>query len=133
MKPFFLTTGRSEKQGGFSLVETALSIGLLSFGVLSLAPLLELGLKSARMARDDRESAQIAQMLVEEVKQGTLTSGMLYLDSEGNTCDANQAAYLIQAGSSSVTPTLTRETLQVTPRGAPDRVRTYVVVIPAAP
>ena len=117
-------------------MEATFSIGLLSFGFLTLAPLLALGLKTSRGARDDRGTAQIAQTLIEEARQGTLASGMAYLDFEGAACGSTQAAYTAQ--STSVTPyegtaSLTKMTLRVTPLGAPDRVRTYAVVFQTPP
>jgi uncharacterized protein (TIGR02598 family) len=124
---------------GFSLAEASLSIGLLSFGFLSLAPLLALGLKSARQARDNRATAQIAQTLVEEARQGTLPSGAIPLDFQGQTCDPALAIYTAQATSVLVTAgpggaaNLTRLTLRIAPLGAPDRVRIYAVVFSAKP
>jgi len=116
-------------------VEATLSLGLLSFGFLSLASLLAFGLKTARLARDDRTTVQIAQTLIEEAKQGTLASGTAYLDVEGNVCGSAQAVYTARATLSPVTgsASLTRLTLQVTPLGAPDRVRIYAVVFSAQP
>jgi len=131
MNPF-LNRSRRRKRGGFSLVEATLSIGILSFGILSLEPLLAVGLKTARFARDDRDSAQIAQMLVEEARQGTLAPGTTYFNLEGAVCPASQAAYSAVATSFSVAgnAALTQTTLRLTPLGAPDRVRTYAVVFP---
>ena len=115
-------------------MEATFSIGLMSFGFLALAPLLALGLKTARLARDDRATAQIAQTLIEEAKQGTLASGTVYLDFEGAACGSAQAVYTVR--STSVTPylgnaSLTQMTLRVTPLGAPDRARIYAVVFQA--
>jgi len=135
MKLFRFNCGRGHRRGGFSLVEATFSIGLLSFGFLTLAPLLALGLKTARLARDDRATAQVAQTLIEEAKQGTLASGTVYLDIQGTVLNSSQAA-AYTAQSTSVTPyqgnaSLTQMTLRVTPLGAPDRVRTYAVVYQA--
>ena len=130
MKPFFSNGGRRQR-GGFSLVEATFSIGLMSFGFLSLAPLLGLGLKTARLARDDRATAHIAQTLIEEAKQGTLASGTAYLDLQGNACGSTLAVYTAQAAFLPVTgsASLTRLTLRITPVGAPERVRIYAVVV----
>ena len=138
MKPFrsrFKKTGRE----GFSLAESAISIGFVSFGFLSLIPLLSLGLKTARQAHDYHATSQIAQTLIEEAKQGTLASSTAYLDNQGNSCDAASAIYTAQSTSAAVTAGpggasgLTRLTLRVAPVGAPGRARTYVVVFPASP
>jgi uncharacterized protein (TIGR02598 family) len=137
MKLFRFQSAQRRKRGGFSLVEATFSIGLMSFGFLTLAPLLALGMKTARMARDDRATAQIAQTLIEEARQGTLPSGTVYLDIQGTPLNSAQAA-AYAAQSTAVTPyqgnaALTQMTLQVTPLGAPDRMRTYAVVFQAAP
>jgi len=134
MNSFRIRRGEKKQRGGFSLVEATFSIGLMSFGFLTLAPLLALGMKTARLARDDRAAAHIAQTLVEEAKQGTLATGTAYLDFEGAGCSSAQAAYTVQ--STSVTPylnnaSLTQTTFRVTPLGAPDRVRIYAVVFQA--
>ncbi len=114
-------------------MEATFSIGLMSCGFLTLVPLLALGMKTARLARDDRASAQIAQTLTQEAAQGTLASGTVYLDFDGAPCGSSQAAYSAQ--SASVTPylgnaSLTETTLRLTPLGAPDRARIYAVVFP---
>jgi len=137
MKSFRIGSGEKRQRGGFSLVEATFSIGLLSFGFLTLAPLLALGLKTARLTRDDRATAQIAQTLIEDARQGTLAPGTVYLDIQGTALTSSatnstpMAAYTAQ--STSVTPyqgsaSLTQMTLRVTPLGAPDRARTYAVV-----
>ena len=136
MNSFRIGSGEKKQRGGFSLVEATFSIGLLSFGFLTLAPLLALGLKTARLARDDRTSAQIAQTLIADAEQGTLAPGTAYLDFEGAACGSTQAAYTSQ--STSVTPylgnaSLTQMTLRVTPLGAPDRARIYGVVFQTPP
>ena len=129
MKPFSFTSGRSKKRGGFSLVEVTLSLGLLSFGFLAMAPLLAVGIKSARLARDDRASSQIAQTLIEEAKQGTLSGGPIYMDDQGNACGYAQASFSATT-STLMAPFLSHVTIQVTPVGAPNRARTYAVVLP---
>lgn len=131
MKPFFPRFSRSGRNG-FSLVETALSLGILSFGFLALISMMALGLKTARQIRDNRASAQIAQTLIEEARQGTLASGTLYLDLQGSGCSPAQAAYTAQSTLRPITAFLTRLTLRVTPLGAPDRARIYAVVYPAS-
>jgi len=135
MNSFRICSGEKKRRGGFSLAEATFSIGLLSFGFLALAPLLGMGLKTARLARDDRATAQIAQTLTEEARQGTLAAGTVYLDIQGSVLTSAQAA-AYSAKSTSVTPylgnaSLTQMRLQITPLGAPDRMRTYVVVYQA--
>ncbi len=135
MKPFCCHRGPQHKRGGFSLVEATFSLGLMSCGFLTLAPLLVVGMKTARLARDDQATAQIAQTLIEDAKQGTLPSGTVYLDIQGTlVTSAPTAAYSVQSVSVtpySGSPALTQMTLRVTPLGAPARMRTYAVVFPA--
>ena len=133
MNPFLLRNKKCKTRDGFSLVEATLSLGLLSFGLLTFAPLLALGLDTARSAHTSRDSTQIAQSLIEEAKQGTLPTGTAYLDFQGNPVNQTEAAYTAQSAFSSLpgNTTLTRLTLRVTPVGAPARARTYAVVIPA--
>ena len=59
MKQFRFKLGRQRRRG-FSLVEGVLSLAIISFGFLALAPLLVLGLGSAHLARENRATAQIA-------------------------------------------------------------------------
>ena len=133
MNSFRIYSGVKKQRGGFSLVEATFTIGLMSFGFLALAPLLALGLKTARLARNDRATAPIAQTLVEEARQGTLAPGTVYLDFEGAPCNSAQAAYTAQSTSQTVagSASLTQLTLRVTPLGAPDRARIYAVVFQA--
>ncbi len=115
-------------------MEATLSLGILSVGFLTLAPLLVLGMKTVRLAQDNRDTAQIAQTMIEEARQGTLSAGTAYLDFQGNPVGSSQqAAYAAQSTYQSVSgsTTLTRLTLQITPVGAPDRARTYAVVVSA--
>lgn len=116
------------------MVEATLSLGIMSFGFLALLPLLALGTKTARQARDNRATTQIAETLIEEAKQGTLSSGTTYLDAQDNPCSRVQAIYTVQTTFQAVTgagiASPTRLTLRVTPMGAPDRARIYAVVLP---
>jgi uncharacterized protein (TIGR02598 family) len=136
MKLFVFHFGGKRRRGGFSLVEATFSLGLMSFGFLAMAPLLSVGLKTARLARDDRATAQIAQTLIEEARQGTLASGTVYLDIQGAPLNsASTAAYSAQSTSQPVagSNSLTQMTLQITPVGAPDRTRIYAVVFQTPP
>lgn len=140
MKLCLFHQGSKQRRGGFSLVEATFSIGLMSFGFLTMAPLLGLGLKTARLARDDRATAQIAQTLIEEAEQGTLPSGTVYLDIQGTPLNSannssSTAVYTVQSKSVPVAGSngLTQMTLQIIPSGAPDRMRTYAVVFQTPP
>jgi uncharacterized protein (TIGR02598 family) len=144
MKPNRTTFLQPGRRRGFSLVEAVFSIGVMSFGFLSLAPLLALGLTSARDARENRATALIATTLIEEARQGTLVPGGLYLDSAGNACGSSTgAAFAAQStlvgiapgagGLTSSSATLTRLTLRVAPLDGPGSARTYVDVFPTPP
>jgi type II secretory pathway pseudopilin PulG len=128
-----------KRRCGFSLVEGVLSLGVLSFGFLALAPLLVLGLANASTARENRATAQIAATLIEEAKQGTLPSAAIYLDSASQPCLFNAAAYVAQptiqpiTASAGGTSPLDRLTLRVTPLGRPGAARTYADVFPTPP
>jgi uncharacterized protein (TIGR02598 family) len=115
---------------GFSLVEAAFSLGVLSFGFLSLAPLVGLGLTSARQARDGQLAAQIATTLAEQAREGTLTSGSGYCDNQGAVCSSANACYQTQTTETTLTGNCTRLTIQVTPIGNPNRPQDYAVVLP---
>ena len=129
MKLFRFIPGRKNRQG-FSLVEAALSVGILSFGFLGLVPLLGLGLTATRQARDNHTSAQIAENFIDQAQQGTLTNGASYVDDQGNTCASSVACYHIQTATTTVSGNLTRLTVQVTPVSAPTRSQFYAVVLP---
>jgi Tfp pilus assembly protein PilV len=137
MKRFSSLIHQRRSCRGFSLVESVLSLGIMSFGFLALAPLLALGLKSAQVAREDRMTAQIAETMIEEAKQGTLVAPTAYFDAESNPCASAQAAYVVQGsmapfsaeGVSGSVP-LTQLTLRVSPRALPHTVRIYADVFP---
>jgi type II secretory pathway pseudopilin PulG len=139
MKLFRRYPEKKQRRDGFSLVESTFSIGLFSFGLLSLIPLLALGLKSARQARDDRAAAQIARTLMYKAEQGTLalTSGSVSIpfDDQGDVITSPQLAVYVATYSPQpigLTP-LTQITMKIVPHGAPDRPRIYAVVIPTPP
>ena len=137
MKQFRFKIGR-QRRHGFSLVEGVLSLGVVSFGFLALAPLLVLGLGSAHLARENRATAQIAATLIEEAKQGTLATGPIYFDSTPQPCGLSQATYAVQPLEQSTavaggTGPLIRLTLRVMPIGMPGAARTYADVFPTPP
>ncbi len=140
MKFYNFNRYQNRLKGGFSLVEATFSIGVLSFGFLSLIPLLALGTKTARLAHDNRATVQIAENLIEEARQGTLSPGTLHLDAQGNPCPVAQTIYTVQAvlkpisdspmtGTETASPTWL--TLRITPTGSPDHPRIYAVIFSA--
>lgn len=133
MKSFCIHSGNKSKSGGFSLTEVTFSIGVISFGFLSLTPLLVLGLKEARLARNERVSSQIAQGLIEQARQGTPAAGTVYLDEQGSVLPSALAAAFTAQSSSQAEASgaaLTQFTLRITPSGMPDHIRVYAVVYP---
>jgi type II secretory pathway pseudopilin PulG len=124
MKQNRFKLGRQRRRG-FSLVEGVLSLGITSFSVLALAPLLVLGLGSAHLARENRAMTEIAANLIEQAKQGTLGSGPVYFDSTTEPCALDQAVYAVQPTEQPVAAA------RVTPVGRPGGARTYADVFPA--
>ena len=141
MKTFFpLTPQRRSCRRGFTLVEAVLAVGIMSFGFLALAPLLAVGVSGARHARENRATAQIAATMIEQAKQGAITSsGTFYFDSGGNPTTTTGVAYRVQesisscaANSASGGP-LNRLVLQVVPVDSAGAVRNYADVYVPAP
>jgi hypothetical protein len=98
--------------------------------MLSLGPLVGLGLTSARQARDNQLTAQIAQTLTEQAREGTLTSGSGYCDDQGAVCTSTGAYYQTQTTETMLAGNCTRVTIQITPIGNPNRLQEYAVVLP---
>jgi len=132
MKLFRFHRGGCRARGGFNLVEATLTIGIMSFSFLTLAPLLGLGMKTARFAGDDRGSALLARTLVQEARQGTLGIVPQYFNDQGAACTPLEAAFMVQPVTQAIGNSASQLTLRVTPLGAPDRARVYAVVLPAS-
>lgn len=60
---------RSRNHAGFSLIECALSLGVVSFGFVALIGLIPVGLNTFHSAIDATVSSQISQGLLTEVRQ----------------------------------------------------------------
>jgi uncharacterized protein (TIGR02598 family) len=130
MKGIRFHRGRCSARGGFNLVEVCFTVGVVSMALLTLAPLMGLGLRTSASARDDRTSAQIARTLTEEARQGTLGTGPAYLDNQGEACAPLNAAYIAQPVTQAAGTSASQLALRVTPVGAPGRARVYAVVLP---
>ena len=130
MKRIRFHRGSRSARGGFNLVEVCFTIGVLSLAIVTLGPLMGVGLKTSRGARDDRASAQIALTLAEEAKQGTLGTGPVYLDDQGAACSPLNAAFIAQPITQSAGNSASQLALRVTPAGAPAHARFYAVVLP---
>jgi uncharacterized protein (TIGR02598 family) len=57
------------KRGGFSLVEIALAIGVLSFGMLATVGLLPVGMSTFHQAIDSSIGSQVLQRVVNDARQ----------------------------------------------------------------
>ena len=85
--------GRRKRPGGFTLIETALALGIVAFALVPIVGLLPIGLSLSRSASDLTISAQIAQRLKGMIAQSnfsdisapgsTLTANYFYFDGEG--------------------------------------------------
>jgi hypothetical protein len=126
----FRRDGRSAR-GGFNLVETCFTLGVVSFAFVTLAPMTGFGLRASAWAREDRLSAQIARTLTEEERQGTLGTSPVYLDAQGAASTPLNAAYIAQPVTQAAGTSASQLALRVTPVGAPGRARIYAVVLPA--
>jgi Tfp pilus assembly protein PilV len=126
----FFRLARIRRSQGFSLVEAAFSLGVLSFGFLSLTPLVGLGLTSSRQARNGQLTAQIAMNFAEQAREGMLTAGSGYCDNQGAACASTTACYRTQTTETTLAGNCTRLTIQVMPIGNPTRAQDYAVVLP---
>lgn len=86
--------------GGFSLTEVLLALGIVAFAFIPVLGLLPVGLDASRQAIDATIEAQIVQQLSNEVLQtdfsnlSQLASAPLnYYDNQGNKTTADKAYY----------------------------------------
>ena len=113
-------------------MEVSFTIGVLSLAIVTLGPLLGMGLRTSSSARDDRMSEQIARTFAEEAKQGTLGTATMYLDYRAVACSPLSAAFVVRPVTQSAGSVGTQLALRVTPVGDPGRARVYAVVLPVA-
>ncbi len=62
------------RRGGFSLVETVVAIGLVSFSVLATIGLLSIGSDTAKRAKDESTAARLAENEFERLRSLSSTS-----------------------------------------------------------
>lgn len=80
----------SRRQGGFSLVEVILSIGIVAFAFVAILGLLPAGLSTFRQAVDNSLGSQIVQRMVNEAQQTDFPTliftpkTLRYFDDQGN-------------------------------------------------
>ena len=101
------------KRAGFTLVETALALGIVAFALVPLIGLLPIGMQASRHASDLTIASQIAQRLSGMVAQdnfsdfsalvnGTsnLEGNLYYFDSEGQPITTNSQGQTLAANAS---------------------------------
>lgn len=115
-------------RSGHSLVEVTLALGIISSGLLTLIPLMTIGMEQTRQAQDNRMAAQIAQSFVEEARQGVLNAGTYYLDNQGESCSNAQAVYRVVAKNSVTSSGAMLLNLQIIPVGSPQSALSYAAL-----
>ncbi len=82
---------------GFSLVEVAVAMAIMGFGLLSIVGLVPMGLTNFRQAMNNTVESQIVQGITSELQLTSfknLAAGTNYYDAEGNlTKVTSQAVY----------------------------------------
>ncbi|HEY8967363.1 MAG TPA: Verru_Chthon cassette protein B [Candidatus Methylacidiphilales bacterium] len=79
------------RRGGFSLVEVALALGIVSFAMVSLLALIPVGLGSFQKAMSLTVEAQIVQAITADLgvqKYSTLSSAQYFYDVQGTPVTA---------------------------------------------
>jgi uncharacterized protein (TIGR02598 family) len=105
-----LFAGSSKNKAGFSLVEIALAIGIVAFGIVAVFGLLPLGMNIFRQSTDTTVGSQIFQQIVSEAQEtdfdqlikdktnspisagGTGVKTIRYFDNQGNELKAAAGA-----------------------------------------
>jgi uncharacterized protein (TIGR02598 family) len=123
MAPPLYSSSR-DTHGGFSLVEVALSLGIICIAVIPLMGLLTVGFDSAMESTGEVRASIIAQKIMTEVGMSSysqLQSRTYFLDSFCNEVDEAESVFtatlVVQKGPSSnllVSPSLARITIDIT-------------------
>jgi uncharacterized protein (TIGR02598 family) len=96
-------------RSGFTLVEVVLALGIASFVIISLVPLLLVSLSSAQKSIDFTRRSQVIQQVASELTQSqfatTTTSATWYFDAEG--IETNEAAAFFTVKSQYITVGIT--------------------------
>ena len=85
---------------GFTLIETAISLAITGFALVSIMGMLPVGLTNFRLARQETFYAEMIQALQGQVETASFvglnngyTPPTLYFDGEGNPCSQAGAVY----------------------------------------
>jgi uncharacterized protein (TIGR02598 family) len=87
---------KSKSRNGFSLVEVTLSLGLVSFALVTMLGLLPTGLSTLRASMNQTVEAQILQSIASRAVISSftnVTANTLYFDDEGLPVDSQGAYY----------------------------------------
>jgi len=92
----------------FTLIETTLAIGIVSFAFVAIMGLMPIGLMAFRRAMDASTSSRIVQQVVADFQQGTNTLSpqpILYFDDQGDrqTVANGQVTYYVNTAVQSPT------------------------------
>lgn len=91
----FVPTALLRKSGGFSLVEVAMAMAIVSFTLVSILGLLPMGLSNFRQAMNTTVESQIVQGLTSELRLTSfqnLANGTTYYDADGNALTSSVGA-----------------------------------------
>ncbi|HSI84972.1 MAG: Verru_Chthon cassette protein B [Candidatus Methylacidiphilales bacterium] len=93
--------GRRAGRGGFSLAEVIISLGVVSFGMLSILGMLPVGLSMFNKARSNTVEAQIVQGISNEIlltdfgHLAAMADQTFYFDNEGKSLPGTDVAQKI--------------------------------------
>jgi uncharacterized protein (TIGR02598 family) len=96
-RPDFRSPRRRSARGGFSLIETALALGVVGFALISLLGMLPTGLQTFRKAMDFTLQTEMTQVLIGKANQmsfsslSQLAAQPYYFDDNGNLVTADDA------------------------------------------
>jgi uncharacterized protein (TIGR02598 family) len=82
----------ARKRGAFTLVETTMALGILSFSLLTTMALIPIGMNTFRESMDRSVSSYIVQQITSDVRQSALTAGsgsIRRFDDQGNEVQAD--------------------------------------------
>lgn len=128
----------------FSLVESVLALGVVSFVLVSILGLIPAGLKTYRSAMNFSIEANIARQISAEILQADArasNSQMRYFDDQGIETGSAQAVFVAKvhapaaiSGGAVSTNSMARSVLiEISNRAVPSRENSYPVLVPGNP